>query len=175
MRIPIGQRRLRQAASTNSSSEPKAQRWGVLLLGLVAVACVTALVFVVLHHATDSSTPAITALSTLGSAAVGGIAGMLTSSSAGGGLRASRQQATITLSVTSGAAGDPFTVSGSGFGPGEPVAITFGASSLASATADTYGNFTQAQSVPPVSAGPWVVSATGNITSATATTAFNVT
>ncbi len=168
-------RRQGQTAVASSGAEPRAQRWGVLLLGLAALACIIALVFVVLHHASGSSTPAITALSTLGSAAVGGIAGMLTGSSTGGSLPASRRQATITLSATMGAPASPFTVSGTGFGPGEPINVTFGSTSLTAATADPNGSFTQAQTVPAVAAGPWVVTATGNITSATATAAFSVT
>lgn len=100
---------------------------------------------------------------------------MLTGSSTGAISPAARKQATITLSAATGAAGAPFTVSGSGFGPGEPISITFGSISLTTATAEASGEFTQAQTVPSVAPGPWVVTAAGNITSATATAGFNVT
>lgn len=172
--MPIVRRGASQASAGSSGSEPRAQRWGVLFLGLVAVASVTAVVLIVLHRSTSSSTAAITALSTLGSAAVGGIAGMLTSSSTVG-PSGSRQRATLTLSATSGAQKSVLTVSGSGFGPGEPVNITFGSTSLTGATADANANFTLTQNVPDVPAGPYIVTATGQITSATAMAAFNVT
>lgn len=50
----------------------------MFFLGLVALGCAAGVVLVVLHHATGASTAAITAMSSLGAAAVGGIAGIVT-------------------------------------------------------------------------------------------------
>jgi hypothetical protein len=162
----------------DTSPDPLTQHLGVILLGCAALACVAGVVLVVLHHSTTSSTAAIAAVSSLGSAAVGGIAGVLTSS---GGRRAqgtaaqgAPAAATVTTDQSSARAGASFSVSGSGFSPGENVTISLGANALVAATADANGSFSQTERVPPVASGAYTITATGQSSGTAAQAQFAV-
>jgi hypothetical protein len=157
--------------------DPWAQRIGMSVLGGAAVACVAGVVLVVVHHSTESTTAAITAMSSLGSAAVGGIAGMLTfsarqrthGSAPGPGLTAA-----ISLSPASGSANGPLTITGSGFSPGETVAVQFNTSPLSSAIADGNGSFTKASTAPSLASASYIVTATGQSSSRVAAALFTI-
>jgi hypothetical protein len=56
----------------------KGTHLAIVFLGLVALACATGVVLIVLHRSTPTATAAITAMSSIGAAAVGGIAGIVT-------------------------------------------------------------------------------------------------
>jgi hypothetical protein len=168
-----------QTSDNGSGDDRLAQRIGVILLGGTVLVCIVAVVLLEFHHSTESTTQAITALSALGSAAVGGIAGMLTFS------RSHASQISpptpvqaapsITLDPDHGAAGTSFQVNGSGFAPGEAVAIQFDSTPLAGATANSSGNIAQNQIVPAAAtSGAHSITATGALNANTARTQITV-
>ena len=163
-------------SDAGASPDRWAQRIGMSVLGLAAVACVAGVVLVVVHRSTSATTAAITAMSALGSAAVGGIAGMLSFS----GARQAPQPPSapagpgISLSPASGTIDAPLTISGSGFSPGETVALQFGTSPLTTATADGNGSFSRASAVPRLASAAYIVTASGQSSGSVAAAQFTI-
>jgi IPT/TIG domain-containing protein len=82
--------------------------------------------------------------------------------------------ATVTFSVPQAAPGTAISIMGSGFTPGEQVAITFNGAAVGTLTADTQGNVTTPFTIPTLAAGQYVAEATGQTSGSTAHANFNV-
>ncbi|MBU6389296.1 hypothetical protein KGQ71_02150 [Patescibacteria group bacterium] len=78
----------------------------------------------------------------------------------------------LTLDNYYGVGGTPVTLSGNGFAPGEPLSLTFGATTFGPVTADAHGGFTFATTVPYATAGDKKVTATGQLSGAMASTTY---
>ncbi len=78
----------------------------------------------------------------------------------------------LKLSSYYGPGGSDVVIEGSGFVPGEPVALTFGTSSVGNVDADSDGAFSKRTAAPFAAAGEVKVAAKGASSGATATTAF---
>lgn len=78
----------------------------------------------------------------------------------------------LQLSTYYGPGGTALVIDGSGFAPGESVAIQFGGVSLGSAVADEAGAFSQRATAPFAPAGEVAVTGTGALSGAVGTTGF---
>jgi hypothetical protein len=86
----------------------------------------------------------------------------------------STSAAGITLSTSQGAAGSAFTVTASGFRPGEQVNLTFNGTNIGSETADVNGGISTNLTVPTIAAGQYDVVATGQTSGTTQKASFTV-
>jgi hypothetical protein len=86
----------------------------------------------------------------------------------------STSAAGITLSATQGAAGSAFSLTASGFRPGETVNVTFNGTNIGSETADVNGGITTNLTVPSIAPGQYNVVATGETSGTTQSANYTV-
>jgi hypothetical protein len=80
----------------------------------------------------------------------------------------------ITLSATQGAAGSAFSLTASGFRPGETVNITFNGTNIGSETADVNGGISTNLTVPSIAPGQYNVVATGQTSGTTQSANYTI-
>src|SRR5262245_48893562 len=99
--------------------------------------------------------------------------------------RASGRNASMTFTITQGAAalsfstmgaapGDSITINGTGFLPGETVTVSFNGPNIGTPTADTAGDWSLPFTIPQLSPGSYGVTATGQTSNRVANANFTV-